>query len=143
MTHQALVALALSAAVAAAAGQPEQQPCASPIFIGALDLGGGLAVAFRSVGSRWLELRGTAGFEVRQAEGDGRWHAANVSSVAERNPSGSNVINLAPVPGLSRQQVSPPSRAPPPSSRMPGPAPRPPAPSRVPVSGRDEVYRHY
>lgn len=43
-------------------------------------------------------------------------------------------------------QASPSSRAPPPSSRMPGPAPRPrppQPPSRVPVSGRDEVYRHY
>lgn len=84
-------------ALAALATAP---PCDSPVFVGALDLGGGLAVAFRSVGSRWLELRGTAGFEVRQ--GDGEWHAANVSTVAEHNPSGSNVINLAPVPGLSR-----------------------------------------
>jgi len=41
------------------------------------------------------------------------------------------------------EHESPPSRAPPPSSRMPGPAPRPPPPSRVPVSGRGEVYRHY
>lgn len=84
----ALLALALAlgagavAAATAAAEQPEQQPCASPIFIGALDLGGGLAVAFRSVGSRWLELRGTAGFEVRL-----RVMAAGTLQMSARWPS--------------------------------------------------------
>jgi hypothetical protein len=95
-----LAQLLLGAAAAASATGAQ---CDSPVFVGALDLGGGLALAFRAVGSRWLELRGTAGFQVRQEGGDGEWHAANVSTVARRNPSGSNVINLAPVPGLSRR----------------------------------------
>eukprot|EP01043_Picozoa_sp_COSAG02_P067450 COSAG02_NODE_10843_length_1847_cov_2.298627_3_plen_165_part_00 len=102
MLRLALLLLLLSAAATTAADDVDStaaQRCGGPVFGGALDLGGHLAVVFRSVGSDWLALRGTGGFEVQHG---GRWHAAVVSTtMGVNNPSGSNVINLAPVPGLS------------------------------------------
>jgi hypothetical protein len=96
------LALLLLPAVTTAADDDDAtaaQRCGGPVFGGALDLGGHLAVVFRSVGSDWLALRGTGGFDVQHG---GRWHAAPVSTaMGVNNPSGSNVINLAPVPGLS------------------------------------------
>jgi hypothetical protein len=102
MLHLALLLLPAAAVTTAAADDDDAtaaQRCGGPVFGGALDLGGHLAVVFRSVGSDWLALRGTGGFDVQHG---GRWHAAPVSTaIGVNNPSGSNVINLAPVPGLS------------------------------------------
>lgn len=100
MGRLALLLPALAAAAEAASPASAAEDCGGPVFGGALDLGGHLAVVLRFVESKWLALRGTAGFEVMHG---GRWPVSTARGVS--NPSGSNVINLAPVPGYEASGV--------------------------------------